>query len=838
MINPASALDGALGDLRDTPFLLDAMRSADVLAEATDRFGNDSVARLVQLIADDSDTLTAIAAIHALSRIYDDEAEFALSELLSDRRAFVREHAAWAFWSRLPRLDAVSRLIASVIAGGFAGALAQRTLQQWAASTPDHVALALEGALMGQSAAEPRARLAETLGLIPGRVAGRALSYLADDEDEAVAVRVAAMASLGDRSNERAAREVVQRLATTPGELGDVARLAAYDINLALNPPSAAEPRQSVPSRGLTVAQLFLHADIDRGLTKAGAGDNGGIATLLVRLGDSLVQQPAIDRVITMSRGSAADAMRSLPSRESELAAEPGAGPNTLAGRTDDPWTDGEIASRAGSVVAPAHVFAPIPLLAPPLSTASAWPSRVAAERGIRRALLAFGPVDVLHLRMAEVGSMAAAAVAEQLGIRVVFTLAPDPHAVIHALDMAGTLTRASFGEVDEHEHYWFRTRLVERLAGQSAHTVLFPRPELAADLHELLGIDIEAEPDRYTVVAEGIDVSVIEAALREAQAALQTDAQPAAGPQKASPEEGRYAAGHDDALDHGDALDRPDTLDRLDAFDQLDELIRSLPVNRHGLPLAISVGRLHHVKGMATIVEAWAADLVLRARCNLVIVGGDLANPSADERGQLDRIEKTLAEHPDARAGLLLAGHRPNDLVARWLAATRYGRPSLIAPRGVYVCGSLKEEFGIALLEALAAGLVVIAPNGGGPATYVADGITGFLIDTRNAAGMRRGLRDAFALSRINPVLESAAEESRVNRAQQLVREKFTIDAMASNLAEIYGRVAADASHAIIGADTGTARRATGTGTCTGTPSRTATAATTTNTRAGDARR
>ena len=46
-------------------------------------------------------------------------------------------------------------------------------------------------------------------------------------------------------------------------------------------------------------------------------------------------------------------------------------------------------------------------------------------------------------------------------------------------------------------------------------------------------------------------------------------------------------------------------------------------------------------------------------------------------------------------------------------------------------MCASLKEEFGIAILEAMAAGLVVVAPDGGGPATYVDDGVTGVLADT-----------------------------------------------------------------------------------------------------------
>ena len=144
----------------------------------------------------------------------------------------------------------------------------------------------------------------------------------------------------------------------------------------------------------------------------------------------------------------------------------------------------------------------------------------VAAERGIRRALTAHGRVDVVHLRMADVGSMAAAAVATRLGIPTVFTLAPDPHAVIHALDMTGALTRATFGTVDEREHYWFRTGLVRRLAAGAHHCALFPRPKLRDQLRDLLGVDIDQEPDRYTVVPEGIDVSVTTAAASDVRAA------------------------------------------------------------------------------------------------------------------------------------------------------------------------------------------------------------------------------------------------------------------------------------------------------------------------------
>ena len=377
------------------------------------------------------------------------------------------------------------------------------------------------------------------------------------------------------------------------------------------------------------------------------------------------------------------------------------------------------------------HVLAPIPLMSPPTDSANAWPLSVAAERGIRRALTAHGRVDVVHLRMADVGSMAAAAVATELGIPTVFTLAPDPHAVIHALDMTGALTRATFGTVDEREHYWFRTGLVRRLAAGANHCALFPRPKLRDQLRDLLGVDIDQDPGRYTVVPEGIDLSVTTAAADDVRAAQRSG--------EALADES-ISAGGDGSL----ASARGQPIPRWPTWRPW---CRRCPQHRRGLPLALSVGRLHRVKGMATVVEAWASDPALRNRCNLLIVGGDLDDPSADEQGQLDSIAAVLADNPDAAAGVIVPGHRPNDVVARWMAAAQSGFGDLVAPNGVYVCGSLKEEFGLALIEALAAGLVVVGPEGGGPATYIDEGVTGFLVDTRSPRAVGAGIAAALDL-------------------------------------------------------------------------------------------
>jgi glycosyltransferase involved in cell wall biosynthesis len=128
-----------------------------------------------------------------------------------------------------------------------------------------------------------------------------------------------------------------------------------------------------------------------------------------------------------------------------------------------------------------------------------------------------------------------------------------------------------------------------------------------------------------------------------------------------------------------------------------------------------------------------------------------------------------------------VLLGHRANRDVATMLHIARAGLGSLVAPHGIYACTSQKEEFGVALLEAMATGLAVVAPEHGGPATYVHEGLTGCLADTASVADVREALRRAAA---------ARADETRARRASGLVRSRYTIEAMATSLAGVYRRV------------------------------------------------
>ncbi len=77
-------------------------------------------------------------------------------------------------------------------------------------------------------------------------------------------------------------------------------------------------------------------------------------------------------------------------------------------------------------------------------------------------------------------------------------------------------LTRENLGPVDEVEHLLFRMHLLREIQEQAAQLVVFPRPALEANLKDLLGVDLDQERDRITVVPEGIDPVPLDRAARD----------------------------------------------------------------------------------------------------------------------------------------------------------------------------------------------------------------------------------------------------------------------------------------------------------------------------------
>jgi len=88
-----------------------------------------------------------------------------------------------------------------------------------------------------------------------------------------------------------------------------------------------------------------------------------------------------------------------------------------------------------------------------------------------------------------------------------------------------------------------------------------------------------------------------------------------------------------------------------------------------------------------------------------------------------------------------------------------------LLASSDVFLLPSLQESFGLAALEAMAAGTPVIATRVGGLPEVVGEGEGGFLYEVDDFAGMVKGLRDLLT----DPVLREACAAKARDRAFRL---------------------------------------------------------------------
>ncbi len=393
-----------------------------------------------------------------------------------------------------------------------------------------------------------RLLLLPAIALVPGPAAESLLFEALSDERTAGPAAWA----LGDRAPFAAAVATLEALRASGGFDGMLADLTLERWGPAA-PPAPLEPRPR-GGRGLRIVQVFMQGFLDAGLNRAGAGDGGGLATLLVHLSASLAARPEVEHVTTLTRAFSADGYSAATERVAD-----GARIERIAFGGDGY-----------------------------LATGDMWSHRRELERELEVVLRRLAP-DAVHLRFADVATLAAERVCSRLGLPVYFTLAPDPHALIRRREESGALDRASIVAADRVEHLLFRARLVERLRDRARGLALLPRAGGHDVLEDLVRLPADGGGRRIRTVAEGISMASVDAAALA-------------------------GAGTAAAAD-------------------LAARVRALGEARRGLPLILSVGRLHRVKGFTTLLEAWAGAAELRGAFNLVIVGGDLEHPTAEER-------------------------------------------------------------------------------------------------------------------------------------------------------------------------------------------------------------
>jgi sucrose-phosphate synthase len=159
--------------------------------------------------------------------------------------------------------------------------------------------------------------------------------------------------------------------------------------------------------------------------------------------------------------------------------------------------------------------------------------------------------------------------------------------------------------------------------------------------------------------------------------------------------------------------------------------LERDLSPGRVGLPCVVASSRLDPKKNHLALVEAFAGSPTLRESANLVILTGSLENPLEDysaakdeERAVLDSLMDVI-DRAGMRGEVSMFAVRGQRALA---AAYRY----LAKRRSVFALTALYEPFGLAPLEAMAAGLPAVVTKFGGPSESMREGDEeyGILVD------------------------------------------------------------------------------------------------------------
>jgi glycosyltransferase involved in cell wall biosynthesis len=203
------------------------------------------------------------------------------------------------------------------------------------------------------------------------------------------------------------------------------------------------------------------------------------------------------------------------------------------------------------------------------------------------------------------------------------------------------------------------------------------------------------------------------------------------------------------------------------------------------GRPTILCVGRISPVKRQCELLAAWASSGWKTH--NLVVVGGDTEHPTEDELAGFECFARVVSSRAELVGRFCHLAAAPNEVVRaiqRHFAVRRRKGPHF----DVYVCPSLKEEFGLSIVEAMAGGMVVCAPIAGGARNYIRHGVNGFLIDTSSVPA----LGEEILATVIGGHLVAQQAEAIGRNGAETIRRRYSIESVASEFARYYDRVCA----------------------------------------------
>lgn len=188
-------------------------------------------------------------------------------------------------------------------------------------------------------------------------------------------------------------------------------------------------------------------------------------------------------------------------------------------------------------------------------------------------------------------------------------------------------------------------------------------------------------------------------------------------------------------------------------------------------LPIVVgTVGHLAPIKGQDVFVRAAALISARRPEVQFILIGED-KSPQMDHRRSLESLIAEL--------GL-------NGTVS--MPGWRDDMPAVLSSLTIFVSAARSEPFGLAIVEAMAAGLPVVAAASEGAMEIIEDGVSGKLVPVDDPEAMAQA---------INDLLDDPLERSRLGRNAVLAaRERYSLARMVSDTERVYREVLADGIH------------------------------------------
>jgi mannosyltransferase len=187
------------------------------------------------------------------------------------------------------------------------------------------------------------------------------------------------------------------------------------------------------------------------------------------------------------------------------------------------------------------------------------------------------------------------------------------------------------------------------------------------------------------------------------------------------------------------------------------------------GLPGRYAIGcfgRIRAQKGSDVFVEAMCRLLPRYPDFSAVLVGAI----TAEQTGFANELERRI-EAAGLASRIVITGELEIEQVQRW-----YQRLT------IYAFTSRNEGFGLTLIEAMAAGAALVASRAGAAELVAEDGVTGVLVPPGDA--------DALAAA-LEPLMRDPDSAAAMGaRARMRVLEKFSLDAEAAGIADVYRKL------------------------------------------------